>query len=87
MYYQAFPDGRLDIHEVVGDGDLVVVRMTFHDTQTGNLMGMPATGKSMRLRMMTMYRFADGKVQEDWELSDRLGMLQKLGVIPQRGGG
>jgi predicted ester cyclase len=36
----------------------------------------------MRLISMTMYRFVEGRVSEEWELFDKLGLYQQLGVSP-----
>jgi hypothetical protein len=33
-----------------------------------------------------VFAFRDGKVVEQWEYSDMLGLLQQLGVIPPMGG-
>src|SRR5439155_2517055 len=40
-----FPDGRIEVHEVFGEGDRVAVRFTIGGTHTGDFMGIPATGK------------------------------------------
>jgi len=79
----AFPDGTSTIEDVIAEGDKVVSRLTFSGTQTGDLMGIPATGKTVTISETIIDRFADGKIVESWRLFDQMGMMQQLGVIPE----
>ncbi len=47
MYHQAFPGMQSKIEDLIAEGDKVVVRLTFTGTNKGELMGMPATGKTI----------------------------------------
>ena len=78
----AFPGGKSTIEDLVAEGDKVVSRLTFRGTQTGDLMGIPATGKTVTISETIIDRFADGKIVESWRLFDQMGMMQQLGVIP-----
>lgn len=49
-------------------------------TNTGQWMGIPATGKPVRVAFIDIHRVVDGKVTESWHLEDIAGMLQQLGV-------
>jgi predicted ester cyclase len=60
----------------------VVLRWTARGTNTGELLGMPATGKPARVTGISIIRIAAGKMVEGWGNFDALGMLQQLGVIP-----
>ncbi len=81
----AMPDLRATIEDMVAEGDTVAVRSTFHGTQTGDLMGIPATGKAVTITGMYILRFAQGKIAEAWVEQDMLGMMQQLGMIPAPG--
>jgi predicted ester cyclase len=48
-------------------------------------MGIPPTGKQVAVTGMVISRFAAGKVVEDWEIFDQMGLLQQLGVVPTPG--
>jgi predicted ester cyclase len=48
-------------------------------------LGIPATGKRVHFVGCSVYRFLDGKIVEQWEYGDVLGLLQQLGVIPPLG--
>jgi predicted ester cyclase len=49
------------------------------------LLGIPPSGKRFRIIAICIYRLAEGKVAENWEQADLLGLMQQLGVIPARG--
>ena len=81
MYFNAFPDVKVDIEDVFGEGDRVVSRVTGRGTHKGELMGIPPTGKEITVMVICTNRFQGGKITEDWELIDLFGMMQQLGVI------
>ena len=83
MQLAAFPDMRMDVEDVVANGDKTVARVRFTGTNRGEFMGMPATGKSVDVQLIDMFRFGDdGLVREHWGVLDALAMMQQLGVVP-----
>jgi len=78
----AIPDAHYTVEAQIAEGDKVVTRWTFRGTQTGEFMGIPPTGKQVTGTGILIARIADGKIVEDWESRDDLGMMQQLGVIP-----
>ena len=85
MYRTAFPDLRVEIHDLVAEDDLVVVRATFTGTSRGPLMGAPPTGKPVQIASMVIVRLRDGLFVERWEQMDLLGLMLQLGVVSQPG--
>ena len=84
MYVAAFPDLRMEPQDVLPSGDKVVARVKCTGTQTGDFMGMPATGKSVEVEAIDILRFGDdGLVHEHWGVFDALAMMQQLGAIPE----
>ncbi len=81
----AFPDLRFTINDMVAETDKLAVRYTGHATHQGEFSGIPATGKSITITGIDMFRIADGKIVEEWLRFDRLGMRQQMGVIPISG--
>ena len=82
MYRAAFPDLRMVPEDVVASGDKVVARVRATGTHDGELMGMPATGKSVDVQLIDIMRFdEDGLVAEHWGVVDMLAMMQQLGVV------
>ena len=80
-YFDAFPDHRLTVDEEFGEGDKVVTRWTTRGTHKKDLPGIPATGKAITVTGITISRVSDGKIAEEWQVWDKLGLLEQLGVI------
>jgi len=78
VYITAFPDMQITIKDMIASGDKVAVRWATTGTNKGDLMGIPATGRKMNWSGITIYRFADGKIAEEWWAYDMLGMIQQL---------
>lgn len=78
----AFPDMRLTIEDVFGEGDRVVTRWTARGTHEAELFGVPATGKQATVTGITISRIVDGRIAESWISWDTLGLLQQIGAIP-----
>ena len=76
----AFPYMKLAVEDVFGAEDRVVLRWSATMTHRGNQLGMPATGKVVRLTGITIARIRDGKIVEGWDNWDQLGMLKQIGV-------
>lgn len=73
---------RMTVESVLAEGDRVVDRWTYTATQTGELWGMPATGKTFTISGTDESRIAGGKIAEIWHREDILSMLQQLGFAP-----
>src|SRR2546428_11983152 len=82
MYLAAFPDARLTLEDTIAEGDKVVTRQTFRGTHTGDLMGIPPTGKQVSSTGIIITRVANGRAIEQWNNYDDLGLLQQLAVVP-----
>ena len=85
-WVNAFPDYRCHIEEVVGERDLVVVRLRFTGTHTGapmTIAGRTAVPKnrSFNEAEILMFRLQNGKIVESWATWDRLNFLEQLGAI------
>lgn len=81
-FEEACPNYQVDFDLLIAEDDLVSAIGTVRGTNTGPLMGMPATGKSFEIPMHITYRVADGKIVEHWMLVDNFAMMQQLGLIP-----
>jgi len=85
MYHEAFPDIHVTIEDLIAEGDKVVVRWTGGGTNTGEMMGMPPTGKAFKVTGVNTFRISGGKVVDTWVSFDTLGMMQQLGIVPTPG--
>lgn len=80
MYFAALPDYQHRIEDVILSGDRVVVRSTNRATHTGELMGMPPTGRRVEYGEIVIMRFESGRIKECWVQEDDLWMMQQLGM-------
>jgi steroid delta-isomerase-like uncharacterized protein len=76
----AFPNIELTVEDIFGARDEVVIRWSAMMTHSGDALGIPATGKSVRTRGTSIARIRDGKIIEGWDNWDQLGMLEQLGA-------
>jgi len=84
----AFSDNRVNVDEIIVEGDAEAIRWSWEATHSGvssSLGGIPATGKRASMVECSVFHFKGGKIVEQWEYSDMLGLLQQLGVIPALG--
>ena len=81
MYLRtAFPD-RVDIIEhVVADGDTVGLLFRLNATHTGNLFGIPPTGKKINVYEIALLRIVNGQMVEGWFMMDEAALLRQLGA-------
>jgi steroid delta-isomerase-like uncharacterized protein len=83
MMRAAFPDMRWEPEDVLADGDKGVARVRFSGTNTGEFMGMAATGKSVSVQAIDIVRFGDdGRAREHWGVLDMMGLMAQLGALP-----
>ena len=81
-FLQAFPDLHIAVDDALADGDKVVRRVSWTATHTGTFLGVPPSGRRVNGREMIILRIADGKIAEEWNAADLLGLLQQLGAVP-----
>jgi predicted ester cyclase len=78
-----FPDIRFTIEHVVAEGDRVAVRWTWTGTHTGSFRGFAPSGRTVHDTGLVLYTFARGRVVAAIIETDRLGVLQQIGVVPK----
>lgn len=70
------------IDEQIAEGDKVLSRFEWTGTHRGNLLGVPPTGRPVRVWGMVIDRLQDGKITHTRIIMDTAGMMMQLGVIP-----
>lgn len=78
----AFPDFHLIVEDIFGVDDKVVVRWSSAMTHTGDHLGVPASGKPVRLTGISILRIRDGKIIQGWDNWDRAAMMEQIGAAP-----
>ncbi|MGL5943817.1 MAG: ester cyclase [Waterburya sp.] len=81
--FQGFPDIKQTIEDVIVEDDKVVYRTTLQGTNTGEFLGIPPTGKSVKGNDFTLLRLENGKVAEMWYETNLLEMINQLGLLPE----
>ena len=76
----AFPDWRVAVIDFVEQDARFAARWEGEVTHQGPFLGIPATGKRARVCGINIYRIEEGRIAEEWEQMDSVGLLQQLGV-------
>lgn len=82
MYTTGLPDFQVFVEDVVAEEDKAAVRWRVKATHTGPLMGIPASGNEVNITGMGIVHVRDGKIVEQWEIADMLGLMQQIGAAP-----
>ena len=61
-----FSNEELTLDDLIAEGDKVAVRWTSQADHSGEVFGIPATGRRVTLRGIDIYRLAGGKAVEYW---------------------
>ena len=77
--FDGFPDIHQTIETAIAQADEVVYRSTIQGTNTGEFLGVPPTGKPVKLNDFTLLKIADGKVTEWWYECNLLELMNQLG--------
>jgi steroid delta-isomerase-like uncharacterized protein len=77
----AFPDIKIVVEDAFGAEDKVVLRWSATMTHRGAHLGMPASGKPVRMTGMTIVRIGDKRIIEGWDNWDQLRMLKQIGAF------
>jgi steroid delta-isomerase-like uncharacterized protein len=81
----AMPDLLLTVEEQIAEGDAVVTRWSATGTQLGALFGIPPTGRQVTATAVHIHHVRDGRIVDQWEQFDTLGVLGQLGLVPRPG--
>lgn len=76
----ALPDLRNVEQDIIAERDIVCVRAAVDGTHTGDLLGIPASGRHVRWDAVNVYRVADGRIAEEWAADDLLAFVYGVGA-------
>ena len=80
-FLASFPDTRMEILDLIAEGDRVAARFECAGTHTGEWLGHAPTGRRFaRIDEAGFYRFRDGRIVESWGVEDTLTRLEQLGL-------
>jgi steroid delta-isomerase-like uncharacterized protein len=78
----AFPDIQVTVDDQVAEGEKVSTRRTWQATHRGPYRGVAPTGKQVKWTQISIVRFSQGRIVEDWAVADEFSILQQLGALP-----
>lgn len=78
----AFPDLNFVIKEQIAEGDKVASRFEWSGTHQHEFLGVPATGRQVRVWGIVIDRLEEGRIKDTRIIMDTLGLMMQLGVFP-----
>ena len=86
-FYQAFPDYHVKDEIQVANENWVSATGFLTGHHRGEWMGIPPSGKPVRMRYSDFWLVKDGKLSENWVMIDALGVLRQIGIDPLQNAG
>ena len=86
-YRTAFPDLKMTLDDIFGEGEMVAYRWSVSGTHLGDWLGIPPTGNHITATGITIFRIAGGKVVESWTSIDLSPTDEELRWLTEGGGG
>jgi steroid delta-isomerase-like uncharacterized protein len=81
-FFAGLSDLRHEITKQVAEGDSVATVLSISGTHSGELMGVPPSGRRLVFPAINLHRFENGQIVEHWIQFDSLGVLAQLGAAP-----
>ncbi|MEZ4521375.1 MAG: ester cyclase [Thermomicrobiales bacterium] len=78
----AFSNLERRAEDTFATGDRIVTRWSGSAKHTGEFAGIPPTNREVKITGIIISRVEGGRVVEEWEEIDRLGLLQQIGAVP-----
>jgi ketosteroid isomerase-like protein len=77
-FTNTIPDMKFDIKEVLVAGDRVIVRGEVTGTPSGELFGVPHSGKSFRIMAVDIQTIRDGRIAKTFHMENWLSAIGQL---------
>ena len=76
------PDLQISIQDIMAEDDKVMVRILLEGTHAGSGLGVPPSGRKIRVAGIVVIRISKGQLVEGWNSWDQLGLLRQIGALP-----
>jgi steroid delta-isomerase-like uncharacterized protein len=86
-YRTAFPDLKMTLDDIFGEGEMVALRWSVSGTHLGDWLGVPPTGNHVMATGITTFRIVGGRVMESWTSIDLNPAEEELQWLTEGGGG
>jgi predicted ester cyclase len=81
--FQAFPDMKWNVLEIIAEGDRVASLTLIEGTHEGDYLGRAHTGRHVRIYSADIARVRDGRLISHRGILDELHLLAQIGVVPE----
>ena len=78
MLKPAFPNLKVEIHDMIAEGDKVTTRKSFHATHKGDFLGTKPTNKDVVMEVIDIIQLRDGKYIAHWGILDLHGLMAQI---------
>lgn len=75
----AFSNFEMILEKILVQDDFASIRFTSKVVNTGSFMGAPANSKNITVTGIFMRKVANGKVMQEWQTTDILGIMTQIG--------
>jgi predicted ester cyclase len=86
VFQNAFPDVRLELHQLLGDGSAAAAEGTLTGTHNGVLPtpngDVAPTGRAVQLRWAAIYATDGDTIKSEHLFFDQMDFLGQLGLLP-----
>lgn len=82
-HFAAIPDAHVRLERMIAEGDTVVAEWTSSGTHRGPLMGIPASGRHVEVKGISIIRFSGDVPVADTRVWDLAGLLRQIGLLPR----
>jgi predicted ester cyclase len=79
----AFPDLTWEIQATIAERERVVTWAVARGTHQGPWLGVAPTGRRVAIQCVVLHRVVDGRIVEDWVVTEALGLFQQLGIVAE----
>ena len=81
VFRQAFPNIRIDIEDMIAEGDKVAARCSVRGKHEGDFMGTAATQAPVEITGIAIVRIENGKIVEAWNNFDFMTLYKQCGHV------
>jgi hypothetical protein len=82
-FWAGFPKARVDVLDLVAEGDLLAARFRISGALENEFMGVQPDGRSISVEALTIFRMTeDGRCAERWTRMDEMTFMVQLGQMP-----
>jgi len=82
-YRRVLAGMTITIEDQLAEGDKVATRFTVRGVHEGEFMGAAPTGREVAFSGLTVSVCKDGRIVEEWEETDLVGLLAQIGALPE----